>query len=183
LYDTRAVLGERYWEGSAFDFAPELTRGNHLVTAIAMSYGVAGPRSAPLRLTVDPQLPYDPMGVSFSHGADDGEWFSDTPIGRDGCIDPTDGWYVRPIYGRELDVSVPVVEAVSAVTVTLGARTRSLARGNDRAFSATFGPMNEGEWAGDGGHFTIRLTVADGVLEVPGRVLWSRVFLPLARTP
>jgi hypothetical protein len=43
--------------------------------------------------------------------------------------------------------------------------------------------MDEAQWAADGGEFTIRLELADGTIEVPGRVLAARAFVPYAEGP
>jgi len=111
---------------NTFAFTPSLAVGQHVFTATATNAVGTGTPSHPLTLTVNPMLPYDPTGVTYSYPA---AWGTVTGHPRDlwGCANPAE-WdvWLPPLYTTT--VAVPVSYTASAiVTITLGDQTRVVA--------------------------------------------------------
>jgi hypothetical protein len=135
----------------------DLSAGAHVFTAVFTSphplYGGSGVSSAPLALTVDPSLPYDPLGVSFAYRHPGSGWTGlRVPKNGDGCAVPDD-WSVSLVPGVATTVTVPVSCAGSAsVDFSYGSITVSLSDSGSGVYQGTFTP------AGDETLFTIEVS-------------------------
>jgi hypothetical protein len=117
-----------------------LQLGTYVFTATAENESGPGPASAPLTLTVDPALPYDPINVRAGQWSKDG-WLMSVPRDADGCADPTNDWRIWPRWNQRLRVEVPVSYTVSAaVTVTVGTVTITLTEESVGLFAGVFQP-------------------------------------------
>jgi hypothetical protein len=142
-----------------FRLTPQLSSGSHTLYAVAANAHGQGPASTSLTLTVDPTLPYDPLGVRAGEWSKDG-WLLGPPRDSQGCADPTNAWRVWPRGHRQFRVAVPVTyTTAAAVTVTVGTQALTLTEERTGQFVGVFEPPIE---AGD---FTLEVSV-DGATTI-----------------
>jgi hypothetical protein len=123
-----------------FLFTPTLSIGSHTLTAAAENVYGTGPASGPLALTVDPTLPYDPIGVRAGQWSKDG-WLLAPPRDTQGCANPNSDWQVWPRSNQAFRVEVPVTYATSAaVSVTVGMDTIALTEVTTGTFAGVLAP-------------------------------------------
>jgi hypothetical protein len=152
LTDTASMEG-------GFVFSPTLSVGTHNLTATAENVHGAGPASAPLALTVDPSLPYDPIGVRAGQWSKDG-WLLAPPRDAQGCANPDSDWRVWPRANQSFRVEVPVFYTISAaVSVTVGTDSIALTEVTTGTFAGVLAPPITA------GAFRIEVT-ADGATTV-----------------
>ena len=109
-----------------FSVAPDLTAGAHTLSAQAKNTAGQGPPSDALELTVDPDLPYDPVAVRAGEWSKDG-WLLAPPRDSEGAANPQQGWRIWPRADKKFRVEMPVTYTTSAaVTVTVGTQTITL---------------------------------------------------------
>lgn len=145
-----------------FSIVPNLSAGTHTLTVVAENASGQGPASDALALTVEPTLPYDPIGVRAGEWNKDG-WLLGPPRDSEGCADPTNAWRVWPRENQQFRVEVPVTYTTSAaVTVTVGTQTITLTEEVTGTFVGVFEPPIQT------GDFTIEVETDDTTTTVDG---------------
>ncbi len=171
--------------GSRFVVTAALSAGEHEFTADATTGHGRSALSSPIAISVQPDLAYDPLGVWLTYDAGDGSR-GQQPVGRSGCVEASDGWWVRPPPGVRLTVTVPVsYRSFAAVTVTMGSAVRPLTETEPGVFQAGL-PAIEEALAGldsEDVPFVIEVAADGRSVIVPGGVLAHRLYLPSAAKP
>ncbi|MBN1139010.1 MAG: carboxypeptidase regulatory-like domain-containing protein [Anaerolineae bacterium] len=139
LVDGTEVMATTATAEGTFSLTPTLPPGALTLTVAAENEYGTGPTSDPLALTIDPTLPYDPLGVRAGQWSKDG-WLLAPPRDDQGCADP-DGWRVWPRPNQAFRVEVPVSYTISAaVLVTVGADSITLTEVTTGTFVGIFEP-------------------------------------------
>ncbi len=145
-----------------FQVSPELATGAHTLSAHAKNTAGKGPTSGALELTVDPDLPYDPVAVRAGEWSKDG-WLLAPPRDSEGAANPEEGWRIWPRADKKFRIEIPVTYTASAaVTVTVGTQTLTLTEETSGYFVGMVQPPIQ---AGD---FVIKTEVDGEVTTVEG---------------
>jgi YVTN family beta-propeller protein len=121
----------------------DLTTGTHVFTATATNplTGETGDISEPLALTVDPTLPFDPLGVYFIYQYPGASWTGvRVPKDNNGCVVPG-AWAMNLVPSVATTVHVPVTCGGSTeVSFVYGANATPLSHSGGGWYEGTFIP-------------------------------------------